>query len=84
VGKKEVDQDGFLELIRTLHREMNATILLYGGPLERQRNQFLLENSSNQVLDTGLNHSIREFASLIRLCDLLVTADTLALHIALL
>ena len=80
--KKKWTQDGFLELIRTLHREMNATILLYGGPLERQRNQFLLENSSNQVLDTGLNNSIREFASLIRLCDLLVTADTLALHIA--
>lgn len=80
--KKKWTQDGFLELIGKLQREMNVTILLYGGPLERERNQFLLKNSSYRVLDTGSNHSIREFASLIRLCDLLVTADTLALHMA--
>jgi heptosyltransferase-2 len=34
------------------------------------------------LVDTGCDNSLLEFAAIVDLCDLVVTADTLALHIA--
>lgn len=74
--------EGYLELIGLLHREFSPHILLFGGPLEVDRNRFLAEKSPCGVIDTGCGNTLREFASLINLCNLVVTGDTLALHIA--
>ena len=33
------------------------------------------------LIDTGYNNSLVEFAAIVNLCDILITADTLVLHI---
>jgi len=41
-----------------------------------------LKKEYNFLLDTGCDNSLLEFAAIVDLCDLIITADTLALHIA--
>jgi heptosyltransferase-2 len=58
-------------------------VLLLGGPAERQRHAELLAATPGlPVFDGGTDHSVREFAALVELCDALVTGDTFALHVA--
>lgn len=57
-------------------------ILLLGGPEEAQRNKYLAERYRDIVIDTGCNNTLREFGALVDLCDIVVTGDTLAMHIA--
>ena len=70
-----------LELIEKLGSEMNAIILLLGGRDEINRNKKIEKLSRYPVINTGA-HSIRRFASLVRRCDAVVSADTTAMHIA--
>ena len=56
-------------------------LLLLGGPEEVETFK-KLKNEYNFLPDTGCNNSLLEFAAIVDLCDLVVTADTLALHIA--
>ena len=59
----------------------NFNLLLLGGPDEVEIVN-ILRNEFNFVLDTGCDNSLLEFAAIIDLCDLIITADTLALHLA--
>lgn len=75
--------EGFSSLIRMIHKEYpGAKILLYGGTEERERNTYLSNKYAGDVVDTGCENSLREFISMIDICDILVTGDTMALHIA--
>jgi len=56
-------------------------ILLLGGREEKERNEYLAKKFP-KVVNTGHNNSIREFASIVNACDVIITADTFALHIA--
>ena len=68
------------ELIKKLDSD-KYNVLLLGGPEEveiiRQ-----LKHDFNYVIVTGCDNSLIEFAAIVDLCDLVITADTLALHIA--
>lgn len=68
------------DLINKLGKE-KYNLLLLGGPEEvgiiKQ-----LKKDFNYVIDTGCDNSLLEFAAIVDLCDLVITADTLALHIA--
>ena len=68
------------ELIEKLGTD-KYNLLLLGGPEEvdtvRQ-----LANEFRYVIDTGCDNSLLEFAAIVDLCDVVITADTLALHIA--
>jgi heptosyltransferase-2 len=75
--------DGFAELIGQLHEEMGAQVLLLGGKEEKERNARLRAEASCPVFDAGCDHAVRDFAALVQHCDVVVTGDTLALHIAL-
>jgi heptosyltransferase-2 len=68
------------ELIEKLGSD-NYNLLLLGGPEEVE---FIkqLSNEYENVIDTGCDNSLLEFAAIVDLCDLVITADTLALHIA--
>ena len=57
-------------------------ILLLGGLEEVERNKYLAKRYGDIVIDTGCNNTIREFGALVNLCDIVVTGDTLAMHIA--
>jgi heptosyltransferase-2 len=72
-----------LEFCRLMKEHFpRAKVLLYGGPKEAKRHKSLLIKAPNNVLDTGCNHGLREFAAFVELCDVMVTGDTLAMHIA--
>ncbi len=57
-------------------------ILLLGGPEEIECNKYLAERYKNIVIDTGCNNTLRKFGALVDLCDIVVTGDTFAMHIA--
>ncbi|MBI4682551.1 MAG: glycosyltransferase family 9 protein [Nitrospirae bacterium] len=75
---------GFSRLIEMIIGSLpEAPILLYGGPEEKERNEYLSRTYAGTVIDTGCDNSLREFISLLNICDILVTGDTMALHMAL-
>jgi len=79
---KQLDIPKTVELAEKLYQETNANILLFGGPAESERNKLIIEQAQCPIIDTGTKNSIQEFAALIGLCDILITSDSLAFHIA--
>lgn len=78
---KRWTEDGFHELITRLGREGHRVFLL-GGPSEAERNARLAAASNGVAVDTGGNHPVKRFAGIVDACDVVVTGDTLAVHIA--
>lgn len=74
--------DGFVELGEMLYSRFASAILLLGGPSETERNKKIEDALSFKIYNTGNNNSLKEFASLIRCCSAIITADTTAMHIA--
>ena len=79
--------DGFVQLASMLHEKLGAKIMLLGGPNEAERNKEIMQKimqSSKAVviIDSGSNNTLDEFSALLEKCSLLVTGDTLAVHIA--
>ena len=68
------------ELIEKLGSK-KYNLLLLGGPEEVAIIK-KLKKEFKYLIDTGCNNSLLEFAAIVDLCDLIITADTLALHIA--
>ncbi|MEQ8187667.1 MAG: glycosyltransferase family 9 protein [Candidatus Eremiobacterota bacterium] len=78
---KKWSEEGFIELAHKLHNTIdNIKIVLLGGPDEIERHRIIKEKAP--VIDTGHNNSLRRFASIVNNCHLLVTGDTLAMHLA--
>jgi heptosyltransferase-2 len=74
--------EGYLALADLFIKKIGCCkILLYGGPEEEDRND-RLKRMLPGLIDTGCRNSLREFASLVDLCDVLVTGDTLAMHLS--
>jgi heptosyltransferase-2 len=62
-----------------------AAFLLCGGPEEEERNARIgraLGASGVRWVDAGTRNTLLDFAARLALCDLLVTSDSLALHLA--
>jgi len=68
------------ELIREL-KNSNINLLLLGGPEEKDKVKEF-KDEFDFLIDTGTENSLLEFASIVDLCDIIITGDTLALHIA--
>lgn len=73
---------GFVALAELLDRELHARPLLLGGPAEAERNAEIAARLGPRVVDTGCFNGLRRFAGIVGNCDLIVTGDTLAMHIA--
>ncbi|MBE7446702.1 MAG: glycosyltransferase family 9 protein [Planctomycetia bacterium] len=73
---------GFVELADRLSTDLKAQVVLLGGPEEIERNKEIASRTKAQVIDSGCHHSLKEFMGLINQCHLVVTGDTLALHLA--
>lgn len=56
-------------------------LLLLGGKDEKQTMESL-SGDNDFIINTGSDNNINQFAAIVDLCDLIVTADTFALHIA--
>jgi heptosyltransferase-2 len=79
---KKWTEVGYTRLADRLSKEMGAKVLLLGGPGEVERNLRIAAAVQHPVVNTGNAHPIREFAGFVGNCDLMVTGDTLAMHIA--
>jgi ADP-heptose:LPS heptosyltransferase len=83
VGTKWPSKGWPIKRWQELIKELGATkynLLLLGGPEEVETVRQLV-NEFSYVIDTGCENSLLEFAAIVDLCDLVITADTLALHI---
>jgi len=77
---KKWRKDGYIELIKKLEKH-NCGILLFGGRNEVELVKELKYVSKN-VFETGNDNSLRFLAAYINLVDVMITGDTLALHVA--
>jgi heptosyltransferase-2 len=82
---KQWHEERFISLISEILHEFgqNYQILLLGGPLERDRNQRIKEKVVGSLFDAGWDNDVRHFASLVGCCSVVVSGDSLAMHIAL-
>lgn len=79
---KQWTLDAFSDLISRLSEELKVAILLFGGERERERNKKLKDKFGGILIDTGSGNTLRQFAALLGICHLVVSCDTLAMHIA--
>jgi heptosyltransferase-2 len=80
---KQWREDGYVELVERLASRTDVQFLLLGGPSESERNNRLKATSSVPLLDPGCDNTVRHFAALVGHTDVVVTGDTLAMHLAL-
>jgi len=83
-------KDFFIKLGIDLIKEKNFSVLLFGAALEKEINEYihyeikkaLPKELQSRIINTGINNSVLEFAVLVSLSDVIITGDTLALHLA--
>ncbi len=74
--------EGFVDLCEKIHSQLHGQPVLLGGRSEMELSKRLREASRVPVLDAGCENELRHFSALAGLCDVIVTGDTLAMHIA--
>jgi len=79
---KKWTEEGYTRLADRMTKELGAKILLLGGPGETDRNRRIAAAVQNPVFDSGNDNPIRKFAGIVGNCSLMITGDTLAMHIA--
>lgn len=71
-----------IELADKLNKGFKAKLILFGGNQEKERNDEIVKGVNFDIIDAGCDNSLLEFASLINLCNVMVTSDSLAVMIA--
>jgi ADP-heptose:LPS heptosyltransferase len=81
--EKKWTPEHYGELVNSIGRlSPEVGVLLLGGPSEQQLYSRIMAESSHFIVGSGCDRSLHEFAALIDASDLLVTSDSLGLHIA--
>ncbi len=80
---KQWREEGYVELIERIEKKHPSQFILLGGPEERERHKRLSSRSRVPLIDAGCDNTVRHFASLVGACDLVITGDTLAMHMSL-
>jgi heptosyltransferase-2 len=82
---KQWNEESFIEVIPEFAKRsgQEAQILLFGGPLEQRLNKRIIERVDVPVYDAGYDNEVRHFAALIRHCSVVLSGDSLPMHIAL-
>ena len=79
---KQWPTEHYRELVRGLTGELGANVFLLGGPREEALNSAIAAGAPPRVYNTGNDHALRDFAGFVSLMDVVVTSDTLGLHLA--
>jgi len=79
---KKWTAEGFAKLARMLKNKLSAKVILLGGPNEIECNRQIKSRLKEIVIDSGCRNSLKEFAGIIDCCDIVVSADTLAMQLA--
>lgn len=85
---KELPLARVVETVQELHADLDgqAQFLILGGPEERERNRELMQvlsksKAAGTCFAAGCDHSILDFAAIVASCTLLLTSDSLAMHL---
>ena len=80
---KKWTYDGYNELIKLLSKNSECVVLLCGSKSEVELNKKLYEeNKSDSLINLTDNYTLEEFSYLIKMASVIVTGDTVALHMA--
>jgi heptosyltransferase-2 len=79
---KEWGTSAFIKLAKLIQQEWDANLLLLGGKAEKEKNQEIERACNVPVLQPGGDNPVKVFAALLESCDVIVTGDTLAMHLA--
>jgi heptosyltransferase-2 len=79
---KQWPAEKYLKLIEIVSEKLSVNIFLLGGKRETELNRYLEQNSKHKVFNTGNDNSLLEFAGIISMMDILVSSDTLGMHLA--
>jgi len=80
---KRWPRERFLELVNLLTENQKAAVFLLGGEKEETVNRWIEKKASAKVYNTGCANTLREFAGFLSFLDLVVSSDSLAMHLAL-
>jgi lipopolysaccharide heptosyltransferase III len=81
--RKRWIESGFAEIAKRAKKELQAEVVLLGGHEEVGINERIRSLAGERLLDSRGEHNLREFAGFIQACQVVITGDTLALHMAL-
>ena len=81
-GTKQWPVEHYRELVRDLAGGLGANVFLLGGPREEALNKAIAAEAPPRVYNTGNDHSLPEFAGFLSLMSVVVTSDTLGMHLA--
>jgi ADP-heptose:LPS heptosyltransferase len=80
-ANKNWPAERFIALTKVIERRTSWRLALFGGPDERACNAHIAA-ACPAVIDTGCHHDELSFAALLQRCNVLVTGDTMAMHVA--
>ncbi|OYT41034.1 hypothetical protein B6U80_02115 [Candidatus Pacearchaeota archaeon ex4484_26] len=70
------------KLAEKLYKDLNAQVILFGGPEEIERNNEIVAKAKVPIINAGCGNDLFEFPALISLCHLFITSDTFGMHLA--
>jgi heptosyltransferase-2 len=79
---KQWPAENYLKLIDNLVENIKSNTFLLGGKRETELNRFIEKNSKHKVYNTGNDNSLLEFAGFLSRMDIVVSSDTLGMHLA--
>lgn len=79
---KQWPPEKYLCLIDYLSEHLQANIFLLGGKRETELNNYLENKAKSRVFNTGTDNSLLEFAGFLSMMNIVVTSDTLGMHLA--
>ncbi|MCD6459731.1 glycosyltransferase family 9 protein [bacterium] len=82
---KRYTEKNLIKLIREITKNLDAVVLLLGGPDEKERNGRIMVQCKDvdNLIDAGCGNPMDKFVGILNVCDIIVSTDTLALHLAL-
>ena len=80
---KQWTYHGFRDVLQKLVLDPKVKVILTGADSELERNSSLLKDvPSSQIIDTTNKYSVEDFCYLVNCADLVITGDTVGIHIA--
>jgi len=80
-ANKNWPPEKFVDLARLITARTDWRVALFGGPDEREQNRRIAA-ACPEVINAGCDHDELTFTALVKRCHVLVTGDTMAMHVA--
>ncbi len=78
---KKLPIESYVDLAKKFYNQMKNPVLLLGGDDEAQRNKEIEKRAGHAAIHAG-SHPIKRFAAIVRECDVVISGDTIAMHVA--